>query len=154
MEAILRIPKVDKNGVYYVRLIDPTGKIIESTPFTSQLRAWCFYRNNAELFKEEYFDSIIMPFVLQLGDTDVQTLKSKHRKRELVESRNLAYYLTRTLIPKISLVKLGKIFNRDHSSIIHGINQVQDQMDVNKSFYERTNQIEQHLRQQFRILES
>lgn len=48
-------------------------------------------------------------------------LKSKSRKRELVYTRNILYKHLRN--KGISLQAIGKMFNRDHATVLFGLNQ-------------------------------
>lgn len=52
---------------------------------------------------------------------DELDLKSKCRKRELVYTRNILYKHLRN--KGISLQAIGKMFNRDHATVLFGLNQ-------------------------------
>jgi chromosomal replication initiator protein len=55
-------------------------------------------------------------------------LMSKSRSRPLTQARHIAMYLTRECTG-LSLVKIGEIFGgRDHTTVLHGINKVEDEM--------------------------
>jgi chromosomal replication initiator protein len=62
-------------------------------------------------------------FSLSIAD-----LMSKSRSRPLTQARHIAMYLTRECTG-LSLVKIGEIFGgRDHTTVLHGINKVEDEM--------------------------
>lgn len=52
---------------------------------------------------------------------DELDLKSKSRKRELVYTRNILYKHLRN--KGMSLTAIGKTFNRDHATVLFGLNQ-------------------------------
>jgi len=53
-----------------------------------------------------------------------RSMTSAQRSREFARPRQVAMYLAAELTPK-SLPEIGKRFNRDHTTIIHGIRTVQ-----------------------------
>jgi len=72
-------------------------------------------------------------------------MESKTRKREVVESRYLCYYFIKKHT-KITLKLIGQKFgNRDHSSVIHGLQTIQDLIETNNKIVEQINQIESKL---------
>ncbi|HEY4399313.1 MAG TPA: chromosomal replication initiator protein DnaA [Lactobacillaceae bacterium] len=59
----------------------------------------------------------------------VDDLKSKNRKKELVNARHIAMYLTRTLTD-MSLPNIGKSFGgRDHASVLHATTKITDKLE-------------------------
>lgn len=63
-------------------------------------------------------DIIIDNYALQSGD-----LESKNRSRNIAFPRQIAMYLSRQMTD-LSLLKIANSFNRDHSTIIHGIEKI------------------------------
>lgn len=63
-------------------------------------------------------DIIIDNYGLQNGD-----LESKNRSRNIAFPRQIAMYLSRQMTD-LSLLKIANSFNRDHSTIIHGIEKI------------------------------
>ena len=47
---------------------------------------------------------------------------SPRRSRKHIKARHMAICMANAMFPKLSLPKLGKIFNRDHSSVLHALN--------------------------------
>lgn len=56
----------------------------------------------------------------------VLDMKLKTRKREPVAARQMAQYLIRKTYPSIALTTIGEFFNRDHSTVLHSIDVVED----------------------------
>ena len=67
------------------------------------------------------------------GITDEMFL-SKTRKREIVQARQIAMYLSRNLT-KTSLSSIGaQLGGKDHATVLHACNTVSDLMDTDRSF--------------------
>ena len=59
---------------------------------------------------------------------------SKTRKREIVQARQIAMYLSRSLT-KTSLSSIGsQLGGKDHATVLHACNTVSDLMDTDRSF--------------------
>lgn len=58
--------------------------------------------------------------------TGFKDLSVKSRKREITEARFIAFKITKVLCPKASLSSIGKVYNRDHASVIHGLKKFDD----------------------------
>lgn len=61
---------------------------------------------------------------------------SKSRRRELVEVRYICISLIKNYT-NLTLFKIGRIFDRDHSTIIHAINTVNDLSETDREFKEK-----------------
>ena len=57
----------------------------------------------------------------------------KTRRREIIELRMMMYALMREDLG-YTLPKIGKIFNRDHSSVIHLLKQHENQLETDKTY--------------------
>ena len=67
------------------------------------------------------------------GITD-EVFLSKTRKREIVQARQIAMYLSRSLT-KTSLSSIGaQLGGKDHATVLHACNTVNDLMDTDRSF--------------------
>ena len=67
------------------------------------------------------------------GITD-EIFLSKTRKREIVQARQIAMYLSRSLT-KTSLSSIGaQLGGKDHATVLHACNTVSDLMDTDRSF--------------------
>ncbi len=67
----------------------------------------------------------------------IDGLKSKRRTKELTVPRQVAMYLIRELLD-LPLIEIGQLFGgRDHSTVIHSIRKVQDEMGSDAAFSAR-----------------
>lgn len=70
---------------------------------------------------------------------------SKTRKREIVQARQIAMYLSRNLT-KTSLASIGaQLGGKDHATVLHACNTVCDLMDTDRGFRGYVNDIEKQL---------
>ena len=58
-------------------------------------------------------------------------LKTRCRDRELVEARNFIFYFAR-IYTNLSFKAIGILFYRDHASVLHACNLVEDLIKFNK----------------------
>ncbi len=79
--------------------------------------------------------------VAEAWGVSVDGLTSKKRTKELTVPRQVAMYLIRELLD-LSLVDIGQLFGgRDHSTVIHSINKVEEEIRSDTAFRERIDQI-------------
>ena len=72
-------------------------------------------------------------------------VRARTRKREIVQARQVAMYFSKQLT-KHSLKTIGSHFgNRDHSTVIHAVQSVSDQIDTDPSFREMVAQVKKKL---------
>jgi len=62
---------------------------------------------------------------------DTELLKSKQRTRQLVIPRQVYCYFAR-YYAKESTTKIGKEINRDHSTVLHSIKEINSKLSVHK----------------------
>ena len=67
-------------------------------------------------------------------------LTGKSRVKEIANARHIAIYLIRTLT-EMSLPNIGKIFNRDHATVISSIDNVEKRLDSSQQFEAEINEI-------------
>jgi chromosomal replication initiator protein len=77
-----------------------------------------------------------------LGPSD---LSSKSRSRPLTTARHVAMYLLRELTG-LSLIKIGELFERDHTTVMHGIKKIEGLMPARGSIYRQVQELTKHLR--------
>ncbi len=76
----------------------------------------------------------------------VDSISTKSRKREVVQARQIAMYLSKQLT-KSSLSSIGTtIGQRDHATVLHACKIVADQMEIDKHFRATVQQIESKLK--------
>jgi len=79
-------------------------------------------------------------------ELDPSAIHSKSRKREVVQVRQLAMYLSKKHTDTSSS-KIGQLIgNRDHATVLHACKIVKGQFDVDKSFRAEVEEIEASLR--------
>ena len=67
------------------------------------------------------------------------------RKREVIEARYLVWYLLRENHPNLSLQFLGKIYNRDHATVINGLNNIKIWLETDREFRKKFKEIKERL---------
>lgn len=86
-----------------------------------------------------------MQNVLDLVESEYEVneamIKNADRKREVVEARQILFYILKTSRFYFSFKELGRLFNRDHTSVMHAVNKVKDLQQVDLEFKEKLNKI-------------
>ena len=83
--------------------------------------------------------------VCQYFNITRDTLLSKTRKRQIVQARQIAMYMSRNLL-NCSLSTIGsEIGGKDHATVLHACTTVQDLMSIDKTFKQYVNDIEKML---------
>ncbi len=72
-------------------------------------------------------------------------LISKSRSRPLTTARHVAMYLLRELTG-LSLIKIGELFNRDHTTALHGIKKIEGHMPARGSTYKQVQELTKKIR--------
>mgnify|MGYP000269615402 CR=1 FL=1 len=76
----------------------------------------------------------------------VENIKSKTRKREITQARQISMYFAKQLT-KASLKNIGAYFGgRDHSTVIHACQTVNDLIDTDKRFKEDVEELEKRIK--------
>jgi chromosomal replication initiator protein len=76
---------------------------------------------------------------------EIEDLTSKSRSRPLTTARHVAMYLLRELTG-LSLIKIGELFDRDHTTALHGINKIAGLMPARGSMYRQVNELTKKIR--------
>ncbi len=79
-------------------------------------------------------------FSLAPGD-----LVSKSRSRSLTTARHVAMYLMRELTG-LSLIKIGSLFERDHTTALHGIKKIEGLMPARGNIYRQVQELTKRIR--------
>ncbi|MCO0832145.1 chromosomal replication initiator protein DnaA [Fructobacillus sp. W13] len=88
--------------------------------------------NKKAVVTVERIQDVVATYYMQT----VEDMKSSRRQANLVEARHVAIYLTRTMTDK-SLPEIGRAFgNRDHSSISHAFNKIEEQVEKESNIKE------------------
>jgi len=87
----------------------------------------------------------IRDIVAQAWGVRPEGLQSRRRTRDLTVPRQVAMYLIKELLDE-SLVAIGRVFGgRDHSTVIHSIRKVEDDMRQNEGFADRVREVRERL---------
>jgi chromosomal replication initiator protein len=93
----------------------------------------------------EITPTLVKERVAQNWGVSVEALASKKRTKDVTAPRQVAMYLIRELLD-LPLVEIGKLFGgRDHSTVIHSIQKVEDDLQKDDSFHARVQQLRAEL---------
>ncbi|MBH08130.1 MAG: chromosomal replication initiator protein DnaA [Flavobacteriales bacterium] len=100
-----------------------------------------FVRNTVKEVSIDYIQKVICDYF----DIPIEIMKSKTRKREIVQCRQLAMYFAKQLT-KNSLAMIGKhCGNKDHATVLHACKTVNNLADTDKRFKGYISDIEKRL---------
>lgn len=77
--------------------------------------------------------SYILEIVSSHFNVKIDEIKSKKRNQPITNARQVYMYLTREILNE-SLLNIGKSIDRDHSTVIHGIEKIEEKIKKDKSF--------------------
>ncbi|MDO5047117.1 MAG: chromosomal replication initiator protein DnaA [Anaerococcus sp.] len=89
----------------------------------------------AKTFRRKLSIEEIQKHVADKYGLKLSELKGKSRKKEIVNPRQIAMFLSRELLDD-SLVTISNAFDRDHTTIMHGIEKISKQIEEDKEFKE------------------
>ena len=72
-------------------------------------------------------------------------MSSKNRSKQIAYPRQIAMYLCRQLTD-LSLIKIANSFERDHSTIMHGVDKISKDMYSDENFKDEINELIQIIR--------
>ena len=85
--------------------------------------------------KEEITIDKVQSVVCEYFNITRDTLLSKSRKRQIVQARQIAMYMSRNLITSCSLATIGaELGGKDHATVLHACTTVTDLMSTDKTF--------------------
>ncbi|MCO6500104.1 MAG: chromosomal replication initiator protein DnaA [Vicingus serpentipes] len=89
-----------------------------------------FVKNTAKEVSIDYIQKVVCDYF----DMQIDTLKSKTRKREVVQARQIAMYFSKQMT-KSSLATIGMhCGGKDHATVLHACKTVNNLMDTDKRF--------------------
>ena len=101
-----------------------------------------FVKNATREISIDYIQKLVCDFY----NVSIDSVKSKTRKREIVQARQIAMYFAKDLT-KASLKNIGTHFgNRDHSTVIHACQTVNDLIDTDKKFRHDVEELNKRIR--------
>ena len=100
-----------------------------------------FVKNTVREVSIDYIQKVVCDYF----DIPIETMKSKTRKREIVQCRQLAMYFSKQMT-KNSLAMIGKYCgNKDHATVLHACKTVNNLADTDKRFKGYISDIEKKL---------
>jgi chromosomal replication initiator protein len=120
-----------------------TGQAID-TALAERALADLLPQNEVEIPAALIVDETAAYFGLTKGD-----LVSKNRSRPLTTARHIAMYLLRETTG-LSLIKIGEMFERDHSTALHGIKKVEADMRARGSTFRQVQDLTRTIRSRVR----
>jgi chromosomal replication initiator protein len=89
-----------------------------------------FVKNTAREVSIDYIQKVVCDYF----DLPIELLKSKTRKREVVQARQIAMYFAKSMT-KSSLATIGlHCGGKDHATVLHACRTVNNLMDTDKRF--------------------
>ena len=83
----------------------------------------------------------IIDYICKFYNIDEQIIRGQQRQRDAVNGRQIAMYLIRRMT-NLSLMDIGKEFGgRDHTTVLHSIDKVEQQMKKDPAFAETVKEI-------------
>ena len=86
--------------------------------------------DTVNIYQSDITPELIIQKACKLRGVTIEELRSNSRIRHIVETRQCICRLLKDYFPKIKLVKIGKYINRDHGTVIHGLDVVETVYDV------------------------
>jgi chromosomal replication initiator protein len=97
--------------------------------------------------KTEITIDVVMTMVSEHFKTTNELIKSKTRKREVVEARQLAMHISKKLIPTKSLVAIGEAFGgRDHTTVIYSCKTVENLISTDTNYRKTVEDLERKIK--------
>ena len=83
---------------------------------------------------KEITPQLIIEVVSDHFNISVDQMISKNRSSGISKPRQIAMYLCKTMVSEVSLDTVGSLLGgRDHSTIIHGVNKITDEIETNET---------------------
>lgn len=116
---------------------------LTNRPITVQLCEEALHDIFAKKVRKEVTAQSIMQSVASYYSITVDDLIRPTRRREIAVPRQIAMYITRELT-NLSLPQIGQVFgNRDHTTVLHGCNQIANAIKENPSMANVVNDIKE-----------
>ena len=142
---------------YVARNVKTNIRELEGTLFSLIANATFTKKELTLRLAEDLVDKIVCEHKVEISVSRIQSavcnyfnittdqFLSKTRKREIVQARQIAMYLSRSLT-KTSLSSIGtQLGGKDHATVLHACNTVCDLMDTDRSFRGYVADIEKQL---------
>lgn len=88
---------------------------------------------------------VILEYICKYYSLEESVIRGQQRIRDAVQARQIAMYLIRSMT-NLSLDEIGKVFdNRDHSTVLYSIQQVEKKMKKEPAFAETVKEIKTNI---------
>ena len=114
--------------------------LLEGRPISMQLARDCASDMMGDTEPLEVTIEKIFAAVSRRYNVPIDDIKSKKRNAEIAQARHVAAYLV-WKITEISLPHIGKIFGRDHTTVLHSLDQVEKKMRSDPAYAEKVKEI-------------
>ena len=88
-------------------------------------------------------EASIMATLIRRYNLEVDDLQRQVRRVDIVECRHLCFYLIKKHVVTSTLTSIGRLFERDHTSVMHGIKSVKNRMHTELLFKEHVEELEE-----------
>ena len=142
---------------FIARKVKSNIRELEGTLLTLIAQSTFAKRNMTLELAQELIDKIVTDSQSEISISRIQdavceyfnlphdAILAKTRKREIVQARQIAMYLSRSLT-KVSLASIGaQIGGKDHATVLHACNTVCDLIDTDRTFRQYVTDIEKML---------
>jgi chromosomal replication initiator protein len=100
-----------------------------------------FVKNNAREVSIDFIQKVVSDYF----DLPIELMKSKTRKREVVQARQIAMYFSKSLT-KASLANIGlHCGGKDHATVLHACRTVNNLMETDKKFRQYVEELEKKI---------
>jgi hypothetical protein len=77
----------------------------------------------------------------------VELVRGRDRGRNTTRTRHIVWHLVREMLPALSIASIGRMFGRDHTSVLSGLRKMQSEIAINPSFAAYVTGLEQTSRE-------
>jgi len=76
----------------------------------------------------------ISRLVFSYFNVPLEKIKVNNRKAQVIRAKQFTAFFLKREIYKITLEEIGKVFNRDHATMIHSIRKINDLIEVDAEY--------------------
>lgn len=113
---------------------DRTGTVVAITTLYTLDDGSLWNERLLKMVERIYTDDMIVDELCQTLDTTRKELTTTFRKREIVNKRQVIIYILRKYFGW-TLSHIGKMFKKDHSTVVHSVQVVEDLLEVNDAIF-------------------
>jgi len=102
----------------------------------------------AEILKDLVYESdvdvtvdMVKRAVCKYFNISIDDLMGESKKKEIATARQIAYYICSITVKKITSTSIGRAFDKKHSTVLYGINKVEDDIKKDENIKTAVNDI-------------